>query len=855
MRICLCVSFQGEDLGTIYDRTQLRALVDYHDNVVHVLTSDEARILKGGLDFAFVRVDKVMTPLDRVCGLEIDTKLTFDVLSHILSCGFSRIPVLDRTTPQCIVGLLYVKDLALFDPYAEVEVRTLLHLFGRNVYAVDEDTALLDLLTAFKKGHTHLAVVRSVECVGVGDPYYRHVGIITLEDIIEEILQDEIHDEFDHDKQQQAEAPQIVGPSSSATAAKDSRRQLAAHTPEEATLIASKTKPSQQQATKCPPEDSNAPTGASSAVIIQMTAALSTDRRPLKMISPVYQNVSPPNRVIDEHTILRGRMKLIDHCRMGASLSRSEALAVSTFLCCAERCFQPPTISPMLLLLLLQHMRLIRIRSGVQIFSRGSRAYHAALVLQGRLKLEVGSERIACRVGPWTTLGMHCLSMDAIPEAFQAKRARLQELIGDQDFASFKEMEVLKRLTYADAPTAGSCGCGSCSSEVDKAGDVLRNSEQQSAPSRPLLWHPRVLIPESPHRHCEATRAGVSGCLHFVAKSERQQEASQTPAEQSLLPMLGPPSWEASSSPSLPRACFDDLPPDAGLPAPHTQERRLLRAAARVPDWRAPSRVYQGGPPSVQKFMPRYLGAPRLLQFLRTLFPHRRRVQVQLLRMLVLLSTRLSDACRSRIFLWHPVVAFREQWRGGPLRRMRRGTKLVQQRHSPRVEENGKGLKQLGVPCVREKVPLRGMTQLQLQQQGHAQRLLATAGEDAVQKEARIATSGWCAERFATELGVTEHCVDIRLDAKEGCALALSEEGESGIEEDSSGSALTSRSSSSSSSLRDLTSTGAHDKEDEDCSAGGLVGAGGGEPLYGGTAEGQSTPARVLRRDMSSRMT
>ena len=59
----------GEDIGTIYDRKQLRALVDYHDNVVHVLTSDEARILKGGLDFAFVRVDKVMTPLDRVYGL------------------------------------------------------------------------------------------------------------------------------------------------------------------------------------------------------------------------------------------------------------------------------------------------------------------------------------------------------------------------------------------------------------------------------------------------------------------------------------------------------------------------------------------------------------------------------------------------------------------------------------------------------------------------------------------------------------------------------------------------------------------------------------------------------------------
>lgn len=42
--------------------------MEYHDNVVHVLTSDEARILKGGLDFAFVRVDRVMTPIGRVYG-------------------------------------------------------------------------------------------------------------------------------------------------------------------------------------------------------------------------------------------------------------------------------------------------------------------------------------------------------------------------------------------------------------------------------------------------------------------------------------------------------------------------------------------------------------------------------------------------------------------------------------------------------------------------------------------------------------------------------------------------------------------------------------------------------------------
>nr|CEL65307.1 TPA: Metal transporter CNNM2, related [Neospora caninum Liverpool] len=192
----------GEDLGTIYDKKQLSALVDYHDNVVHVLTRDEARILKGGLEFAFTRAEEVMTPMDEVYGIDVDSKLNYDVLSEVLSSGYSRIPVFDRSGPQCIVGLLFVKDLILVDCHAEVEVRKLLQFFGRGLYAVDDDTPLLELLKTFKQGHTHLAVVRRVSDDGDGDPFYIHAGIITLEDVMEEILQDEINDEFEHDKTQ-----------------------------------------------------------------------------------------------------------------------------------------------------------------------------------------------------------------------------------------------------------------------------------------------------------------------------------------------------------------------------------------------------------------------------------------------------------------------------------------------------------------------------------------------------------------------------------------------------------------------------------------------------------------------------
>eukprot|EP00920_Eleutheroschizon_duboscqi_P021586 GHVT01051251.1.p1 GENE.GHVT01051251.1~~GHVT01051251.1.p1 ORF type:complete len:334 (+),score=61.51 GHVT01051251.1:327-1328(+) len=187
----------GEDLGTVYDRKQMKALIQFHGDDVHLLTKEEGRILQGGLDFALRRVDAVMTPMHKVFGLEVESVFDYATASSLLRSGYTRIPVLDRSRPQSVCGLLHAKDLILMDANGTLPMRTIVKLFGRNVYAVDADATLLSLLSDFKKGHSHLAVVRrAVEAEGC-DPYYEHVGIITLEDILEEILQDEIQDEFD----------------------------------------------------------------------------------------------------------------------------------------------------------------------------------------------------------------------------------------------------------------------------------------------------------------------------------------------------------------------------------------------------------------------------------------------------------------------------------------------------------------------------------------------------------------------------------------------------------------------------------------------------------------------------------
>jgi len=71
------------------------------------------------------------------------------------------------------------------------------HIFGRGVHRVWPDSNLGDVLQAFKKGRMHLALVHDVNNSGEGDPFYESKGVVTLEDIVEEILQDKIYDESD----------------------------------------------------------------------------------------------------------------------------------------------------------------------------------------------------------------------------------------------------------------------------------------------------------------------------------------------------------------------------------------------------------------------------------------------------------------------------------------------------------------------------------------------------------------------------------------------------------------------------------------------------------------------------------
>ncbi|CAG9480760.1 unnamed protein product [Plasmodium vivax] len=79
----------------------------------------------------------------------------------------------------------------------EIPVKYILKHIGRYIYGVDYNESILSLLSFFKSANNHIVVVRKVIYDEHADPKYAHIGIITLEDVIEILLQEEITDEFD----------------------------------------------------------------------------------------------------------------------------------------------------------------------------------------------------------------------------------------------------------------------------------------------------------------------------------------------------------------------------------------------------------------------------------------------------------------------------------------------------------------------------------------------------------------------------------------------------------------------------------------------------------------------------------
>lgn len=145
-------------------------------------TKEEQKILEGIVTFGNTDTKQVMRP--RIDIFALNEKMKFpEVLQEIKKNGYSRIPVFSENMDN-VMGVLYVKDLL---PYIERKSFNWMSLI-REPYFVPENKKLDDLLLEFQDKKNHLAVVV--------DEYGGTSGIVTLEDIIEEIVGD-ISDEFD----------------------------------------------------------------------------------------------------------------------------------------------------------------------------------------------------------------------------------------------------------------------------------------------------------------------------------------------------------------------------------------------------------------------------------------------------------------------------------------------------------------------------------------------------------------------------------------------------------------------------------------------------------------------------------
>ena len=147
-------------------------------------TQEEQKILQGIVSFGNTDTKQVMRPRIDIFALDQSIKYS-EIIPEIIKNGYSRIPVYNDSIDS-VTGILYVKDLLPHLQKNEFDWTTLL----RAPFFVPENKKLDDLMVEFQEKKIHLAVVV--------DEYGGTSGVVSLEDVIEEIVGD-ISDEFDDD--------------------------------------------------------------------------------------------------------------------------------------------------------------------------------------------------------------------------------------------------------------------------------------------------------------------------------------------------------------------------------------------------------------------------------------------------------------------------------------------------------------------------------------------------------------------------------------------------------------------------------------------------------------------------------
>ncbi|KAK9070108.1 hypothetical protein SSX86_010507 [Deinandra increscens subsp. villosa] len=146
----------------LFRRAQLKALVSIHGQEAGKggeLTHDETTIISGALDLTEKTAEEAMTPIESTFSLDVNSKLNWEAFGKILAKGHSRVPVYSGN-PKNIIGLLLVKSLLT----VRAETETLVSDVSiRKIPRVPANMPLYDILNEFQKGGSHMAAVVKVK--------------------------------------------------------------------------------------------------------------------------------------------------------------------------------------------------------------------------------------------------------------------------------------------------------------------------------------------------------------------------------------------------------------------------------------------------------------------------------------------------------------------------------------------------------------------------------------------------------------------------------------------------------------------------------------------------------------------
>lgn len=169
---------------TLHSRRELGIMIAEHiGHEESELDEDEVEIIRGALQLSEKRVSDIMVPIESVHWLTPDAELNAEKIKQLHKNGHSRIPIFNKALTRCN-GILIMKTL--FDVDLEEKIYRVDELNLHPVQVVGSRTALDTMLRKFISSHTHLMpIVKDDEII----------GIVTIEDLIEEIVGHEIEDE------------------------------------------------------------------------------------------------------------------------------------------------------------------------------------------------------------------------------------------------------------------------------------------------------------------------------------------------------------------------------------------------------------------------------------------------------------------------------------------------------------------------------------------------------------------------------------------------------------------------------------------------------------------------------------